>query len=227
MFFDRLLADFGAQARAFAVLVIGGVLMTLLTACSNGDASGSGCVIFDRGIAIDFNDDATGGFDDFRSVGAALGVAIDEGDPRMGLVIALRFSSATTEEFYSPTCDTSAAIDSYDFAELNNVTAPIAVAYPFITAGLTDTTGIEMMDHTMNALLFIDDEDGLRFFLAVHGNIALRRDLAAASTARVTGDLTFVELTVASAVAEVLAGGQVLHIADIDMSWDTFVQPTD
>ncbi len=225
-YLDRMSADFGSQARGFAVLVIGGVLISVLTACS-GDASGSGCVIFDRGIIIDFDQNVTGGFDDFRSPGAALGVAIDEGDPKMGLIIALRFSGVTIEESYSPTCDTAAAIDSYDFAELNNVTARIAVAYPFITAGLTDTAGIEMMGHTMNALLFIVDDDGLRFFLAIQGDITLRRNLAAASTARVTGDLTFVELTVASAVAEVLPGGEVLHIADIDMRWDTVVQPTD
>ena len=226
MFIDRFFAGFRARVRTIALLAISGILVSLLGGCG-GDASGSGCLIFNPGVVIDFNEDVTGGFDDFRSAGAALGVAIDERDPNMSLIIATRFSSQTVEEFYSPTCDTAAAIESYDFAELNNVTAPLAIAYPFITPGLTDTNGIEGMSHRMNAFLFIDDDDGLRFFIAVEGNIVLQRDLAVASSARIRGDLTFVELTAGSAVAEVLDGGAVLRIEDIDISWDADIQPTD
>ena len=68
---------------------------------------------------------------------------------------------------------------------------------------------------------------GLRFFLAVAGDIVLQRDLAVASTARVTGDLTFVEVTAANSASELIVGGTVVKIEDIDMMWDTDVQPTD
>ena len=121
MFHVRLSTDCGTRARAFAFL--SALLLLGPSIACNGNASGSGCLEYGHGIVIDFNADATGGFDDFRSLGAALGVAIDEGDPEMGLIIALRFTTPTVEEFYSPTCDTTAAIDSYDFAELNNVTS--------------------------------------------------------------------------------------------------------
>jgi len=55
----------------------------------------------------------------------------------------------------------------------------------------------------------------------------LQRDLAVDSSARIRGELTFVELTAGSGVAEVLDGGAVVRIVDIDMSWDTDIQPTD
>jgi len=61
----------------------------------------------------------------------------------------------------------------------------------------------------------------------VEGDIVLQRDLAVDSSARIRGELTFVELTAGSGVAEVLDGGAVVRIVDIDMSWDTDIQPTD
>lgn len=226
MVLDWRSADFSTRARSLAVLTISGVLASFPTACNN-IASGSGCIAYVTGTVIEFESDTTAGFDDLSSPGAALGIAIDDGDPDAALIIALRFSGATVEQRYAPTCDTRAAIDSYDFAELNSITTPVADDNPFLTSGLTDTDGIEMMDHTMNALLFINDDDGLRVFLAVSGEIILRRTLGASSADRVTGDLTFVELTTASAAAEVLDGGDVLRIEDIDMDWDTVIQPTD
>ena len=95
MFFDRVSADFRARAHITAVVVIAGIALSMLTSC-NGDASGSGCVVFAPGVVIDFSDDVTGGFDDFRSAGAALGVAIDQGNPEMGLVIALSMMMGRT-----------------------------------------------------------------------------------------------------------------------------------
>jgi hypothetical protein len=228
MNFNRRSADFPARVRACAVLIVAGALVFLSTSCNNSDASGSGCIAFPTGTAVDFSETFTGGFDDFSSPGAALGVAVDEIDPNIGLIIAMRFSGVTTEETFKPTCDTATAIDTYDFAELNNVTEPIAMAYPFLAQGLTDTNGISLMSNAMNALLFVGEAPSRRFFLAVDGRIFLQRDLAnGAEMARVTGNLKFAEITAANSTGEILSGGQVFILDDIDFTWDTFIQPID
>ena len=45
-------------------------------------------------------------------------------------------------------------------------------------------------------------------------------------TTPIAGDLTFVEITTASAAAEVEETPSVVRIDDIDMTWNTVVQPT-
>lgn len=214
------------SARSLVTLVLGAILLLLPLSCRSG-GGGSGCIIFGDGTEITFEVDETEGFDDFSSTGAALGVAVDNGSSDQGLVIALRFSAATTERTYTPTCDTVTAIGEYDFSELNSVTDDIADDYEFLADGLTDSGGIAAMGHSMNALLFIDDEVlGLRVFIAVGGEITLRRTLGVSSEARVTGDLVFVEITAANAAADLVPFGDVVRIEDIDMTWDTVEQPT-
>lgn len=214
-----------ARVRSFSIFVCAALLLMSSISC-RGNSSGSGCILFGQGEVVTFDFAETDGFDDQDSTGAALGVAIDTGTPNQGLIIALRFSPFTTERAYSPTCDTELAIAEYGFSQLNSVTFDIADSYAFLTDGLTDTEGIETMGHSMNALFFIDDViEGLRVFLAVDGRIIMRRSLGDNSSPRVTGDLVFVEITEAGPLAEILPGGDVIRIENIDMQWDTAEQP--
>ncbi len=218
-------ATLRTRAHSLAIALLTTAIFLLATSCTSG-GSGSSCLIFSDGTLVEFDPGEIDGFDDFASTGAALGIGIDSGDSNVALIIAVRFSAATTERTYSPTCNPEEAIDGYDFAELNSITIDIAADNDFLTGGLTDTSGIETMDHSMNALLFINDEiDGLKIFLAVDGDITLTRDLGVASTARVIGDLTFVEITSASGAAVVAVDPELVRIDDIDMEWDTVVQP--
>jgi hypothetical protein len=231
MHFDWTSAGPDSHARALAVaaMIVG---VALPMACAQG-GSGSGCVAHASGTAFDFDDSITLGFDDTSSFVAMMGVAIDDngvmGAPDSALVIALQFpnSVAPLSMNFSPTCDTAIAIDSYMYAQTDSTTsaAAVATATAFIAPILTDTAGIEGMDHSMNALLVIDDDPD-RYFLAVSGSITVTRDDPASPTlGTVTGDLTFVELDGASTTAGVLSGGEIPRIDDIDFVWDTFDQP--
>lgn len=225
MTMTRQWGNFRGAKRPLSILIVATAMVFGPTSCKEGASGGSGCVGFSNATVIEFSADVVNGFDDFSSLGTAVGVAVDESAPEAGLIIALRFPSATLERSFQPTCDAAAAIDGYDFGELNNITTPIAAAYTFLTNGLTDSAGVSAIGHTMNALLFIDDDDGVRQFLAVDGEITLTRSLGVSSEAEVLGDLTFVELDGASAAAGLLEDGAVLRISDIDMTWDTVVQP--
>ena len=220
-------ADLGKlalSATATVVLVLG-----LLTACTSG-GGGSGCVQYGVGTDYDFTDSVTVGFDDSSSAGAILTVAIDT-DTDTALVIALRFPNSVVNlsRAFSPTCDTTTAIDSYTYGVTNSVTLATSTSNPYLTEALTDTTGILGMDHTMNALLIIDDTtmaDEDRYFLAVSGSItAVRDDPSDPSVVIVTGDLTFVEIDGLSVTADIEVGGALLRIDDINFSVDTTVQP--
>lgn len=217
--------DFRGAKRALSISIVAATMAFGLTSCKGEVSGGSGCVGFANATVIEFSADEINGFDDFSSLGTAFGVAVDESAPEAGLAIALRFPSATLERRFQPTCDAAAAIDGYDFGQLNNITTPIATAYSFLTDGLTDSAGASAMGQDMTALLFIDDEDGVRQFLAVDGEITLTRSLGGSSEAEVVGDLTFVELDGASDEAELLVDGAVVRISDIDMTWDTVTQP--
>ena len=231
MHFDSAFAPSGSCARVLAVtaMIVG---LALPMACTQG-GSGSGCVAYGSGTNFDFDDSITLGFDDTSSFVAMKGVAIDDngvmGAPDSALVIALQFPSQPIPSMnFSPTCDTSIAIDSYTYAQTDLTTsaAAMAAATAFIAPILTDTDGIEGMDHSMNALLVID-ADPDRYFLAVSGTIVvIRGDHANPTLGEVTGDLTFVELDGASKMAGILVGGKVLRIDDIDFVWNTFDQPS-
>ncbi len=232
MYFDSAFAPSGSRARVLAVtaMIVG---LALPMACTQG-GSGSGCVVYGSGTDFDFDDSITLGFDDTSSFVAMMGVAIDDngvmGAPDSALVIALQFPSqvAPLSMNFSPTCDPSIAIDSYTYAQTDLTTsaAAVAAATAFIAPILTDTDGIEGMDHSMNALLVID-ADPDRYFLAVSGAIVVtRNDPGNPILGEVTGDLTFVELDGASTTAGILVGGSVLRIDDIDFVWDTFDQPS-
>ena len=202
------------------------MMLAMPLACG-GDASGSGCLLFGDGTPFEFEASEVDGFDDLSSPGASVGVALDTRDREVALIVAFRFSSGIAERTYEPTCDTEAAIGSYDFGELNSITTSLATNHPFLTAGLTDTEGVENMNHTMNALLILEDDGGgERYLLGVDGSVTLRRTLGGMSENRVTGTLVFVEITQASAAGEILPGGEVLRIEDFDFSWDTSVQPS-
>ncbi|MCP4037325.1 MAG: hypothetical protein GY733_10340 [bacterium] len=212
---------------------VGRIRLTLaLVACAAmtwscmGKASGSGCLFIQDGTLIEFAADETVGFDVVTPPGASLAIAVDAEDEELALIIALRFSSTTVERSFEPTCDADAAIDSYDFGATDSVTDDIALDYPFLEDGITDTAGVLDMDHSMNALLIINDDDGDRVFLAIDGSITLRRTGGGTPENRVRGELVFVELSGAHAAAGVLAGGETLRIEDIDFTWDTSVAPS-
>ena len=231
MHLDSAFASPGSRARVLAVtaMIVG---LALPMACTQG-GSGSGCVAYGSGIDFDFDDSITVGFDDTASTVAMMGVAIDDngvmGAPASALVIALQFPrSVNVIRDFSPTCDTVIAIDSYTYGvtDATPQIAFLATAFPFIDPALTDTAGVEGMDHSMNALLTIDSSPNDRYFLAVSGTITVnRRDPTSPALATVTGDLTFVELDGASTTADILVGGSVLRIDDINFDWDTTVQP--
>ncbi len=218
-----------AVVRALRRIALLGAIAALFQAplgCT-GKGGGSGCLLFEDGTVIEFDFDEEGGFDDTSSPGAALGVAVDDTGNFQALVIGLRFTSITTEQTYTPTCNTNDAITTYDFGETNSVTDDIAGDHPMLTQALTDTAGILAMQHTMNALLVTyDAENGLRYFLAVGGSITLRRTLGASPENRITGTLNFVELTGATNADDIAEDAELLLLEDIDFTWDTSEQPT-
>lgn len=208
-----------ASFAAFAALLGSGV------GC-HGDASGSACLFYTEGTLVDFEADETVGFDVVTPPGASVGIAFDDAGEDIALIVAFRFAGTTVEATFEPTCDTDAAITSYDFGATDSVTSNFATMYPFLEDGITDTDGVLAMDHTMNALLIIDDADGKRVFLAVGGQLTLRRAGGMLAENRVTGNLIFVELTGADVNAQVHPDGATVHIDDIDFSFDTTVAPS-
>ena len=164
----------------------------------------------------------TGGFDDFSSPGAALGVAIDDVNDT-ALVIAFRFSLPLYTETFEPGCDLETTIAGYDWGEINSVTAPLATAYPWLAPLLTDTAGLLNMDDAMSAFLVIHTETEDRYFVAKLGEITLTREEGPEDIA--VGDLTFVE------ISEPSAAGNVMHLEDspeidsIYFVWPTETQP--
>ena len=150
-------ADLGKLALALSATAMVVLVLGLPTACTSG-GGGSGCLQYGVGTDYDFTDSVTVGFDDSSSAGAILTVSIDT-DTDTALVIALRFPNSVVNlsRAFSPTCDTTTAIDSYTYGVTNSVTLATSTSNPYLTETLTDTTGILGMDHTMNALLIIDD----------------------------------------------------------------------
>ncbi len=226
MTFDRSFAhDFDCRRLVALPLVL--AIAALAPMGCKGKASGSGCTSYADGTVFEMDFDEEVGFDDLSSTGAALGIAVDTTGDFSALVITLRFSALTIEQTYEPTCNTNDAISTYDFGEINSVTDDVAGDHPLLASLLTDTDGIGAMQHTMTALLVTDDDDnGLRYFLAVDGLITLQRTLGVSSENQVTGSLNFVEITGPTAAADVVEGGDILLIDDIDFTWETSEQPT-
>ena len=79
------------------------------------------------------------------------------------------------------------------------------------------------MGFATDAIHVGNDPDPSRYFLAVSGTIVANR--IAGLTAEVVGSLTFAELDGANTTAEILDGGEVLRIDDINFEWTTSVQP--
>lgn len=220
---DWTSANFGRCAHTLAVGAMMVFAAALPTACTS-HSSGSGCVFYGNPTLFTFEDDVTVGFDISIPISAVLGIALDGSDA--ALVIALQYSSAisTGSQFFSPTCDTAVAIDSYSYDDPDTVTKATYDANPYMQLAVTDTNGVLGMDHSMNALLILNnDPDPSRYFLAVSGTIVANR--IAGVTAEVVGSLTFVELDGANTTAEILDGGEVLRIDDINFEWTTFPQP--
>jgi hypothetical protein len=224
-----------ARALAIAAMILG--VVALPTACTQG-GNGSGCVAYVLGTVFEIDETSTVGFDDRSSSGTLMAVAIDAneamGAPISALVIAVQFPllAVPSARDFSPTCDTTVALDSYTHSQTNTATAATASApaTSFVATALTDTAGIIGMTHTMNALLILDSNPD-RYFIAVSGTVNVVRDDGSMPTmATVTGELNFVELDISGAgfldeTAVILDGGEIRLVENINFTVNTTVQP--
>ena len=213
-------ASVGRRARTVALTAIFALGAALPTACTS-HSSGSGCVVYDNPLDFAFSDTETVGFDIDSPTRAVLGIALDGTDA--ALVISFRHSSsfAIGSQALSPTCDTTLAIETYTYDTPDTVTVATYDANPYMQRAVTDTDGVLDMAPSMNALLIRSNPT--RYYLAASGTIVANR--IAGPKVEVVGSLTFVEIDGASPRADVVVGGDVLRIDDINFNWDTAVQP--